>query len=162
MKCFTEHRITKYIDAVRRTGALIDNVGGFIEGTFIPLARPIKNQESAYNGWKRCHGIKFQAISFPDGMIGSFYGPVVGRRHDCYLLDNSKLEEKTVAIKTQYYIDFKIYGDPAYRRSSAFLTPFLSSSTNAQALAMNKSMSRCRIGVEWGFRDIKCHWKMLK
>ena len=29
-----------------------------------------------YNGHKRVHGIKFQSIALPNGLIGNMYGPV--------------------------------------------------------------------------------------
>jgi hypothetical protein len=43
---------------------------GFIDGTFIQVCQPTREQESYYSGHKKCHGLKFIAISSPTGLIG--------------------------------------------------------------------------------------------
>ena len=53
--------IATYADAVHSKGAALDNCFGFIDG---------------YNGHKRVHALKFQAITLPNGLIANIYGPV--------------------------------------------------------------------------------------
>ena len=49
----------------------------FFDGTVRPICRPgTVNQRLLYNGHKRIHGIKFQSVVTPDGMIANMYGPV--------------------------------------------------------------------------------------
>ena len=46
-------------------------------------------QRAQYNGHKRHHGIKFQNVVAPNGLIISCYGPVDGRRVDPWMLVQS-------------------------------------------------------------------------
>ena len=71
-----------YADAVHQSGAALDNCWGFIDGTVRPVCRPGVNQRVLYNGHKRVHSIKFQSVALPNGLVGHWYGPVEGRRHD--------------------------------------------------------------------------------
>ena len=50
------------------------------------VCRPGERQRQLCNGHKRVHGIKFQSIVCPDGMIANFYGPIKGRRDDSFMI----------------------------------------------------------------------------
>ena len=65
-----------YADAISAKGAALDNCFGFIDGTVRPISKPGERQRVMYNGHKRVHGIKFQSIALPNGLIGNMYGPV--------------------------------------------------------------------------------------
>ena len=65
-----------YSDAVAAKGAALQNCFGFIDGTVRPMCRPGEQQRILYNGHKRLHSLKFQAIALPNGLIGNLYGPV--------------------------------------------------------------------------------------
>ena len=52
-------------------------------------------QRAAYNGHKRKHGLNFQSVVVPEGMVAQMFGPVEGRRHDITLLKLSNLERQT-------------------------------------------------------------------
>jgi len=64
---------------------------GFIDGTFRPHTRPGRGQRQCYSGYKKLHGIKFQSVVAANGLIVDFFGCVVGRRGDSYLLSASGL-----------------------------------------------------------------------
>ena len=49
---------------------------GFIDGTVRPISRPGNGQRIVHNGHKRVHGLKFQSIALPNGLIGNIFGPV--------------------------------------------------------------------------------------
>ena len=68
--------IATYADAVHSKGAALDNCFGFIDGTVRPISRPMSNHRVVYNGHKRVHALKFQAITLPNGLIANIYGPV--------------------------------------------------------------------------------------
>ena len=70
------HQLQRYADAVADRGAPLRNCFGFIDGTVRPICRPKKNQRVVYNGHKRVHGLKFQALSLPNGLVAKLYGPV--------------------------------------------------------------------------------------
>ena len=57
-------------------GAPLNNCFGFIDGIVRPIARPGTNQRILYNGHKRVHSLKFQAVAIPNGLIAHLYGPI--------------------------------------------------------------------------------------
>ena len=65
-----------YADSIHRKGAALENCFGFIDGTVRPIARPGKDQRVLYNGHKRVHALKFQAVAIPNGLIAHLFGPV--------------------------------------------------------------------------------------
>ena len=65
-----------YADCIHQHGTPLNNCFGFIDGTVRPIARPGTNQRILYNGHKRVHSLKFQAVAIPNGLIAHLYGPV--------------------------------------------------------------------------------------
>ena len=65
-----------YADCIHQHGAPLNNCFGFIDGTVRPIARPGTNQRILYNGHKRVHSLKFQAVAIPNGLIAHLYGPI--------------------------------------------------------------------------------------
>ena len=103
-----------YADVIHGKGAL-DNVWGFIDGTVRPCSRPRQDQRAIYNGHKKVHGIKFQSVTIPNGLIVNLFGPVEGRRHDSAMLVMSNLLQHL----NTYSHDpagnvLCLHGDPAY------------------------------------------------
>ena len=68
--------LQQYADAVSDKGAALRNCFGFVDGTVRPICRPGENQRMVYNGHKRVHALKFQAVALPNGLIGQLFGPV--------------------------------------------------------------------------------------
>ena len=68
--------LQQYADAVSDKGAALNNCFGFVDGTVRPICRPGENQRMLYNGHKRVHALKFQAVALPNGLIGQLFGPV--------------------------------------------------------------------------------------
>jgi hypothetical protein len=65
-----------------------------------------------YNGHPRKHCLNYQGITTPDGLFGSVFVPIEGRRHDSTILSLSGI---VPLLKADTSIDGKfIYGDPAY------------------------------------------------
>ena len=69
-------KLQGYADAISERGAALDNCFGFIDGTVRPICKPATHQRVVYNGHKRIHALKFQAVALPNGMIANLYGPV--------------------------------------------------------------------------------------
>ncbi|RXN13205.1 hypothetical protein ROHU_009828 [Labeo rohita] len=67
-----------YADSIHQMGAPLENCFGFIDGTVRPIARPGITQRILYNGHKRIHSLKYQAVAIPNGLIAHLYGPVEG------------------------------------------------------------------------------------
>ncbi|KAF0738210.1 hypothetical protein Ae201684P_004663 [Aphanomyces euteiches] len=100
---FAQHivqdRLATYAEAIRKKGAALDNVLGFIDGSKIRTcritqkasrpqsARPDKPnmQRLIYSGHKRMHCLNYQGVTTPDGLCAHFWGPIEGARHDTTL-----------------------------------------------------------------------------
>ena len=82
-------KLQKYADKIHQKGAPLDNCFGFIDGTLREITRPQINQRIVYNGHKRVHGIKFQSVALPNGMIANLNGPYEGRKHYSTMLCES-------------------------------------------------------------------------
>lgn len=151
-------KIDIFCQAIQGKGAPLDRCWGFIDGTIRAIARPWRQQRLWYNGWKRKHALKYQAVDTPDGIIRQLWGPMLGRRHDVALLGESNLTQYMQewfndALGNPYYI----YGDPAYQISPWLMTPFKGQLTDEQK-EFNTDMSSCRVTVEWGFGKIVALW----
>ncbi|CAM9107667.1 unnamed protein product [Choristocarpus tenellus] len=76
----------------------------FLDGTFQRMCRPggpmeLDLQREVYDAHNRAHGLGFQAMEFPDGMIGDLYGPMPGCRHDAYILRESRLNHRLAMLQ---------------------------------------------------------------
>ena len=82
-----------------------------------PSARasgPLPDEVSSTN-WE-----KFQSVVLPDGMVAQMFGPVEGRRHDVFLLNKSRLDQRMTLLPPTAYV----YGDQAYPVRAWLLSPF--------------------------------------
>ena len=69
-------QLESFARAIHQRGAALSNCWGFVDGTVRPICRPGEHQRIMYNGHKRVHGIKFQSVVAPNGLIANLYGPV--------------------------------------------------------------------------------------
>jgi hypothetical protein len=138
------------------------DVIGFVDGTLRPTCRPsqreedtlagVNTQRQAYNGHKRLHGLKLQALSFPNGIIGSLTEAVPGRFHDARLMRLSLLNEKFESLEQAAGTPCHLYGDSAY--------PLLSHVRKASGSARERQvMNRVRTSVEWSFKHVVRDWQ---
>ncbi|KAG2124862.1 hypothetical protein DEU56DRAFT_708823, partial [Suillus clintonianus] len=56
------HNLEKYAEAVHKRGSPLTGVWGFIDCTIRRICRPSHWQRQAYNGHKKHHALKFQAV----------------------------------------------------------------------------------------------------
>ena len=78
--------LQKYADAVAGKGAPLYNCFDFVAGTIACICIPVLNERVVYSHDTRIHGVKFQAVVLPNGLIINLEGQWEGRRHDCVLL----------------------------------------------------------------------------
>ena len=148
--------------AVHDEGAPLENCWGFIDGTVRPLCKPDQNQRILYNGHKRVHGIKFQSVVAPNGLIASLFGPVEGRRHDSGMLaDSGLLQELSQYSFAPDGTPLCVYGDPAYPLRVHLQGPFKGANLTPAEQQFNKAMSQVRVSVEWLFWDIVNYFAFL-
>ena len=61
-------------------------------------------QREFYTGWKKKHGVKFQALHFPDGLTGHLHGAVPTRRTDAWVLRDSGLQQQWAQVAWPFSI----------------------------------------------------------
>ena len=154
-------KLISYCNAVHAKGAPLQNCFGFIDGTVLRISRPKENQRVCYNGHKRVHALKFQAIALPNGLIGNMKGPFEGRRHDSTMLQQSGVLNELQQAAWHNGQSLCIYGDPAYPLSLHVQTPHRAVNLTQAQQDYNKAMSEVRVAVEWLFGDIKNFFKFI-
>ena len=124
---------------------------GLIDGTVRKIARPKYLQRIMYNGHKRVHAIKFQSIVLPNGLISNLSGPYEGKRHDCTMLEESRVLPNLRQVAFHNGVPLCLYGDPAYPLGVHLQGPFRELPLTPKMQAYNKAMSKLRVSVEWMF-----------
>jgi len=95
-RVFDRYRLKDYADCLWRNGLRLPGCCAFVDGTFHKTYRPGADEYNGllhrafYSGDKKTHGLVFEMILFPDGMVGRAFGPVAGRRHDLFLAKVSR------------------------------------------------------------------------
>ena len=179
--------LKRYADAVYETGAPLQGVWGFIDCTIRPMCRPTQHQRQAYNGHKRFHGLKYQAVMLPNGLFGHLFSPIEGRHNDAFALAESGLMDECVlhakfsdgsegggevgggidegsgqtdALTEPHYL--QLFGDPAYGLDEQIISPFPKPGRTDNQQEWNTKMSKVRIEVEHGFALVTNNWRLLK
>ena len=153
----------QYAQCVHRKGKALCNCVGFIDGTVLGIARPSGSQAQlvAYNGNKRKHAIKYQAVNSPDGLIPHLYGPLEGRRHDWTLYVRSRIDEMLPRVLSVQGKQYCIYGDSGYDQRWFIDVPFQGSNVSPAQSAFNREMSSVRISVELIFKEMKIQFPTI-
>ena len=158
----TQDNLRLMADAVREKGCPLSTCFGFIDGTLIQSCRPTYNQKELYNGKDRCHGLKYQSLVTPNGLVANLYGPVEGRRHDAVLFRESKLANKIENLIHYDGSPLVVYGDKAYPLCSSVITPFRGVCLSDEEKQFNLKMNSCRIAVEWAFAKLAANFSFVK
>ncbi len=130
----------RFTEAVTRKGLPLTNVWAFINGTLVPTCRPIYDQEAVFSGHKRCHGVKCQHLTCPNGIVLHAYGPFHGRRHDMYMYMQSLLENQIANLQLNGH-QLAIYGDAVYNLKPYFYMPSCGANLSPDELMFNRRMS---------------------
>ena len=77
--------LQRYADPVAGKGARLYNCFDFVTGTIARICRPVLIERVVYSHNTRVHGVKFQTVILPNGLIINLEGQWEGRRHDCAL-----------------------------------------------------------------------------
>ena len=107
-----------------KTGRLANCIG-FVDGKLWQTCAPVRHERRWFNGHKRHHGLKNQSVTFPNGMLGHYWGPMNGNRHDAHMLRCSGLVSALRAcnMHLQVHPSYCVYGDPAYPLSEVVQAP---------------------------------------
>ena len=147
----------------RSTGVQGLLIFGFIDCTVRAVRRPLYGHEAIYSGHKKVHGLKYQAIGLPDGLLAVLSEPRAGRRHDRRVLVESQLEGEIRVLQTQTGLELLEYGDPAYGNTDTIMAGFnrLQRSENQDMEWLTKAMNADRTSVEWLFGIVCNKFKWL-
>lgn len=111
-------RLDLYTDAVFQKFYVLRNCVAFIDGTVIGISRPSGDmkQRILYNGHKRKHSLKFQAVTSPDGIIAHIFGPIEGRWHEWTMYVRSFLDDILLEVLSVTGIQCFLYGHSGYNK----------------------------------------------
>ena len=165
------YNLERYAKAIHGRGAPLDTIWGFIDCTIHRIARPSKWQRAAYNGHKKFHALKFQAVMLPNGMIGHLFGPEEGRHNDNFLLTKSSFLDTCAVHAIREGTDentpaeewfLQVFGDPAYGVSNQIISPYAGfREWTEEEWDWNAEMAAVRIEVEHGFGIVQNTWPFL-
>ncbi len=125
-----------------------------------------------YTGYKKFHGMKFQAVTVPNGMIAHLDGPYRAPQNDAGVLSESGLLGCMHAHATQpgsvegdpperRY--FQLYGDSTYAMSGVLVSPHMWVGVlTAAEWAWNMAMGGVRISAEHAFGIVLQEWPFLR
>lgn len=158
----TQDAIYTYCAAIHAAGSPLQNCWGFVDGTVREMCKPSRNQREVFSGHKRFHGLKFQSIVTPNGLIVNLYGPIPGRRHDAWLLQESDiLGHCEATFNDQAGNPLCLFGDSAYPIRNHLLRPYRGVNLTPQQQNFNAAMSSVRMAVEWEFGKIIKLWAFM-
>ena len=113
-----------------------------------------------YNGHKRVHGIKFQSVVTPNGLIANLSRPFEGKRHDSVMLHESDLLNELRQVAFYNGQPLCLYGDPAYPLGVHLQAPYRNKLTS-QITLYNKAMSEVRVSGELLFGNICNYFEFI-
>lgn len=151
------------------TPAQFADVVCFVDGTVRPCSRPQGRddvQREVYSGHKRVHGIKFQAVTLPNGIIADVSGPYSGRRHDSYLMTESRLNDRIAAAQIGQLVQYKVFGDKAYAMLSHVRRAWPDNINGNGVLTAaqrheNRNLAGARICAEWAYGEVVKYWAFV-
>lgn len=170
-------KLRSFAAATADKGAPLSGVWAFIDGHGIEVSRPRTGQRECYNGHDRCHTLRWQGLTTPDGIIVEMAGPFTGSTHDATMfresgllgrLESAHADAELEAHEVDPTVDeevlagraLRIYGDAAYALSPHVFAPFKDARTDLQ-LRWNAGMASCRISVEWSFGKLHALFSFL-
>lgn len=156
-----EDELPAFAHALREHGCPLPHCCGFIDGTMFDICRPIIDQESMYNGWKRGHKTKYQCVVLPNFLIGDWHGPASGRTNDSVMLDDSRLIPRLQGMRDRFGSTLYMYGDSAYPECDVLLRAPKGNRITRPERMLARDMSRYRESVEWVFGKLGNIWPFI-
>jgi hypothetical protein len=147
--------VPQFADAIHRAGAPLQRVAYFLDGKKVQISRPVRDQRVAYSGHKRIHCESYHALTTPDGIICHIHGPVRGRHHDVWVMDDSKL---SFHLAQPPFAQYYAYADQGYSPRANLQVPYKGTQLLPYQRHFNVAMSSTRIAVEWGFGRVSSLW----
>ena len=138
---------------------------GLLDGTFIEIPRPTGEnvQRQMYNRYYRSHGIKFQSVVVPNGLLFNLHGPNAGRFSDSRILCKSGLMADMAELSQLAGEHYVLYADCAYALEPHLLRGLKRNMLRTQEdRDFQAAMNAPRTSVEWGFGEVAQDWPWLR
>ncbi|KAF8574648.1 hypothetical protein K439DRAFT_1371858 [Ramaria rubella] len=158
--------LQSYVDALSMVGAPSWSIFGYLDCMICQTCHLSYHQHLVYMGYKKYHGMKFQAMALPNGLIGHLSGPFCAPQNDTGVLAESNLLMKMALHMIQAgshagdppgWQFFQVYGDSAYSVSPFARVVILT----VQETAWNTAMGGVWISVEHVFGLVLQDWPYL-
>nr|XP_047138803.1 putative nuclease HARBI1 [Hydra vulgaris] len=143
---------------------------GFIDGTHIPIRRPLESSQDYFN-YKGFHSISVQAICDSKGIFMDVDCKWPGSLHDAKVFSNSTFNFKIISnsIPITYRellpgfckVPCYVIDDPAYPLSTFCLKEYLHCQ-NKNQVVFNTLLRTARNQIECAFGRLKARWAILK
>ena len=149
----------------------------YIDGTFKSCCRPGPHsffndlQRVFYSGYHKNHGLCFQGISAPNGLIIDLWGPSPGRENDLYLFRESNMKNRLDVLFNRANVlqtaagrtpkRFRCYGDSIYIPSTSISRRRRMPPLSAGHVAQNFRVNKGRTSIEWTFGKIVSLFKFV-
>ena len=117
-----------------------------------------------YSGHSKAHGLKYQGVVAPDGVVYFFEGPFEGKKNDWAIWSESRAILRLRRMFAPPRETLYLYGDPAYSCSFGVCAPFRTPAggvLDRDYAEFNKHLSRERISIEHAFGDSWRQWNYL-
>ena len=125
------------------------------------VCHPGTAQRDLYSGHKRRHGVKYQHVMCPNGLVCHAWGPFIGRKHDISMFNESGLEADLVRVHGSEGETLSLYGDGGYVQRNWLQVPFKGAFLTREQKEFNVCMSHIRASVEWGFGKVSSIWAFV-
>lgn len=140
----------------------------FIDGTFRPMNRPGETsifadlQRLFYTTYKKTHGLNFQAVTSPNGLVIDLFGPSPGSHNDLNLVSDSSIVARLSALfALRPFREYRCYGDAIYTLSTAIIRCYRSLILTPHEKRQNRMHNRERTTVEQVFGKVVQLWKYV-
>jgi len=113
-------------------------------------------QRAFYNGWKSHHGLKFQTVDLPNGMVMDMWGPRSLRHSDLNLLDWSDLPDRMRRVQGEAgRRRLKvIYGDSIFPWYQCLRSRHKGPNLTPREISENAVMTKVRVSIEWHYGEV--------
>jgi len=156
-------RIMRYIDAINEKCRWRRKIWVFLDGKFIFSTRPSENQREFYSGEKKSHGIRYELIVSPDGLIQYCSNPVNGSQNDALAVYTEQIEGKLMQLSNESNMAVFVGADKGYANRGLVASPIRNriNGLNQEEEEFNAKLSSARISVEWGINLVVSRFKFF-
>lgn len=140
----------------------------FIDGTFRAMDRTgeigifVDMQRLFYTSYKKAHGLNYQAVTAPNGLVIDLWGPAPGKNNDLNLVADSDIVNRLAALfATCPSHQFRCYGDSIYQLSTSIVRRYRHMYLSSEEKRQNQVANRERTTVEQIFGRVVQLWKYV-